>query len=374
MITSYHTSFAQSYNQLMDLAQSQIKAEEYQQALATFETAFKEKHDEIGKYDYANAMVVAIKCNEIGLALEWFQEGYDLNLGDSDEEISYFRTDPIFNSVRDEEAYCAIFKKMEKRNESKKQRKIDEDNRWRLQIRKNRVQKKHGSFKDAPHGFALYFSYYNEEKVPYLVYVPKTYNTNLLNRTIVFLHGGVVANDEFLPFDSWIRQEPIFAIADSLKAIVVYPFAKKSFGWIDHKDAFDNIFHILDDAHKRYAIDINHVYLGGVSDGGNATFWFANQNETPFRAFFTFSARPKLPNFELPGEPMKFVHPVYSLHAEDDSTYLYNEVKKIYRNLGENSKWHMQTIKKGGHGFIYQPGSLKMMLKFFRNVFQNEDS
>src|SRR5690606_23426470 len=339
MITTFQRTLAQSFDEYMDIAEGQIKAEEYQKALSTFLVAFKKKQD-IGKYDYANAMVVAIKCKEVDLALKWFKEGYKLNLGNSEEEITYFKTDPVFDPIRDKKPFREILKKMECKHLNQKEKKLDEDRQWKSEIEKNRIERKEGEFENAPHGFALYYSDYEKEKIPYLVYVPKTYDPSLPSRTLIFLHGGVMGNENFLKDDSQIKLEPIFGIADNLNLIVIYPFAKRNFGWVDNRGAFDNIFNILNDVCGRYAVNKNQIYLGGVSDGGNATFWFASQKETLFRAFFTFSAKPKLPSFESSERPFKIIHPTYSLHAEDDSIYKYDIVKNIYQHRDKLSKWN----------------------------------
>lgn len=143
-------------------------------------------------------------------------------------------------------------------------------------------------------GFALYFSKAGTVKVPYLVYVSRNYKPGRPLKTIVYLHGGVHSYSDFDYKKPDNSQEPIFAAADSIGALVIYPFARKTFGWVDQPAAFRQVLTILSEAGHRYAIDPNNICLAGMSNGASACFWFAGKDHTPFRAFLALSGMPEL--------------------------------------------------------------------------------
>src|SRR4051812_40285368 len=88
------------------------------------------------------------------------------------------------------------------------------DAAWLKMITANAV-----SGKDRAHpGYALYFSQVGDLKVPYLVYVPQSYDPAKATPVVVFLHGAILARDSFHYKDPAIADEPIFSIGDTLKA------------------------------------------------------------------------------------------------------------------------------------------------------------
>lgn len=134
--------------------------------------------------------------------------------------------------------------------------------------------------------------------------------------------------------------------------------------------AFENIFTILNDVEKKYNVDKNKIYLGGMSNGGTATFWFASRKDTPFKAFYAFAPNPVLNIGAIPFENITKDHPLYTISAKDDYVFGYNEVLKVYNDNKSKAKgWNFQTLETGSHEFIYKPEiSKELLMRFFSEI------
>lgn len=180
-LLSFQCSFAQSYEQLMDLAAAQIKSQKYSDALSTFKKAFHQQGDR-GKYDYANALVVALQCGKNDLAMEWLEDGVKLGLGDNEEELSYFKNDSIFKSILYDNSYKKILERMELHIKEKYKR----DRIWQNEVVANAISEKQTSHKNAKAGFALYHVNQEGLEIPYLVFVPRGYHSDTATRALFF--------------------------------------------------------------------------------------------------------------------------------------------------------------------------------------------
>lgn len=359
-LISFQCSFAQSYEQLMDVVAAQIKSQKYSDALSTFKKAFHQQGD-IGKYDYANALVVALQCGKNDLAIEWLEEGVKLGLGDNEHELSYFKNDSIFKSILHDSSYKRILERMEFNIQEKYKR----DKIWQNEVIANAISEKQTSYQNAQAGFALYHVNREGLEIPYLVFVPQGYHCDAPTRTLFFFHGGVDSDTAAFTIDPQTRFEPIFAIGDSTNSIVIYPFQKGNPGWKNYKFMSAVISTILAEVKLRYCIDTDRMYLGGLSMGGNVSYQFAQEQQRDFRAFYAISAKPKIAEVS---------HSIYSLHAKDDSLYRYEDLLKVRQKVKkQQKKWVLRSVPKGGHGFMYLPMGGKSTLEFFRMMFNKEE-
>lgn len=119
-------------------------------------------------------------------------------------------------------------------------------------------------YKVANSGYALYFSQVDSLKVPYLVYVPKSYNPQNTYPLLVYLHGGVVSLSEFEYKDPEFVEEPIFLVADKYNAVVLFPFGRKDFDWVRQPKAFENVLFVIQQTKRTYNIDNKKSTLGNV--------------------------------------------------------------------------------------------------------------
>lgn len=346
-------SYAQSYEEYMNQASKAIDDKNPKQAYYIFETAFKDKA-KIGKYDLVNAAMVAAKVNQNKIAIDWLTKSISKGLGSTKEELDYVLNDSSYSELHNDRKWKKIIKGVTKNFLKEKHNKQKDSTKWIQSISKRgKTINRKSALRP---GFALHFKNYNGIELPYLVYVPKNIKKNNKNKTVVFLHGGVVNQGEFNYKDPRTKEEPIFKIADSLNCIVIYPFGKKSFGWVNQPKAFQNILEIIQETLAIYPIDRNEIFLGGMSNGGSAVFWFASQKPNMFNGFFAISGLP-----QLSFEPIQFNNisqgkPFYSINDKNDQIYDINEIQHIYdlqKDLATD--WKFKTIESSGHGFIYEP-------------------
>ncbi len=243
---------------------------------------------------------------------------------------------------------------------------------WLQTIKNNAVSNDlpHGCFHEANKGYALYFSKADSLRVPYLVYVPGNYDSSKPHSLLVFLHGGVVGIDSFqYQKASFVSGEPIFSIANKYNDVVLYPFGRKDFGWVKQQAAFENIITELSAVEQIYNIDRDNVFLGGMSNGGSAAFWFITYHPELFTGFYAFSAMPKLYQSKINFKNLTVQKPLYTINAKDDEGYSFANVKSIYeQHKTEAPGWHFDSVASGDHGFIYDDSGLNRMTSLFTKV------
>ena len=119
-----------------------------------------------------------------------------------------------------------------------------------------------------------------------------------------------------------------------------------------------------------YNVDKKKIYIGGISMGGNATYWFINNKPEIFAGFYTVSA--------LPSADVKFSNitpqkPLYSINAKDDGTFPFSEVNEAHEQYkNKTSGWHFSTVESGGHRFIYVKGGEQYLKKQVSDLIQNQ--
>jgi len=240
---------------------------------------------------------------------------------------------------------------------------------WQKLIRGNALNTTSGSFQPPRSGFALYFSKAGNVDEPYLVYVPASYNPLRSFPVVVFLHGAILARDSFQYRDPAIANEPIFTIADTLNAIVVFPFARADFKWSGQSAVYENIISIIKQVQRAYNVDKKRIYIGGMSMGGIATFWFVNNHPEIFAGFYTFSAAPHSPDGTIKYSYITKSKPLYSLNAKDDPVFPYADMEAAYNeHKGDAPGWHYATVDAGGHRFIYGKGGAEQVRSLFSKL------
>ncbi|WP_448138631.1 hypothetical protein [Sphingobacterium siyangense] len=345
-----HLTNLSSYAQLMERAGINLKNKQYQAALNDFKVAFMLK-DSIGKYDYANAMVAAANVDSVDLAIAWFEEGVKLGLGVTEDEYLYFLTAEEFQNLKKQNAYQNQLDRLSLQVAQLKKRQAEAKCEWLKKIQHNSSR---GAGEVVKSGFVLYWNQMGDSLVPYLVYLPAELEHKNNLRAIVYLHGGVSSATEFQFEDPSVADEPIFKLADRLGFVVIYPFGKKSYGWVRQRPAFQQVLAITEEVKLNYSLDSKEIYLGGMSNGGTAVYWFAAQSNTPFSAFFTLSADCELVIEPIDWERLHSDRPIYSFHTADDTIYPLKKISAVFASR-KSPAWHLRTLKTGGHGFIYDP-------------------
>lgn len=338
------------YSELMQRAGENLKDKQYQAALDNFKVAFIHK-DSISKYDFANAMVAAAHVDSVDLAIAWFEEGIKLGLGVTEDEYHYFLTAEDFQNLKRQTVYQNQLHRLSLKLSEQEKRQVEVQREW---LKKIQFRGSGSSVEAVKSDFTLYWNQTGDSIVPYLVYQPAGLEHTKQRRAIVYLHGGVSSVNEFQFKDPKVADEPIFKLADSLGIVVIYPFGKKTYGWVRQLPAFQQVLAIAEEARLNYSLDSKEIYLGGMSNGGTAVYWFATQKNTPFRAFFTLSANCELVIGPIHWEGLQSDRPIYSFHTVDDTIYPLEKIKAVYA-IHKSPAWNLRILKTGGHGFIYDP-------------------
>lgn len=358
-------SFAQSFEQQMSNAAEFISKKDFCKAYEIFKSALQNE-DQAGKFDYYYAAVSASNCEKTEDGLNWLNIAEQKGLGSQQSEIDYLKKDENLSKLKNSGKWVSIISSMQKRSDENKIVKEKKSKDWVSKITENAIAEKKIKFNTARPGYALYYSKVDSINVPYLVYIPKDYDISKASTTIIYLHGGIKSTEKFNDDQPEITQEPIFGLADDLNAIIIYLFGKKDFGWVNQKKAFGNIYTILKQVQKTYNVDKKKIYLGGMSNGGTATFWFASQRPSIFTGFYAISANPKLEFGEI---NFNFDKPFYEIHTKDDDLFNFNDVEKIY-NQNKSKNWHFQLLDNGGHAIIYQKNGSEILEKLLKQLIQ----
>lgn len=282
LITCFLFTFlhAQSYEENTIKIQELLKDKKYCEAQDIFKSILN--NEDKNPYDFYYGAISSINCNQPDQALEWLEIGVQKGLGSTKEEVDYLSNDENFSNLFEDSRWKNLIAII---NDGLKENELQEtklNSEWLNQIQNNRIINK----VDHPkYGFALYTINIDSINVPYLVFVPKNYSSKKPSKMIIYLHGGVVNTENFAHNNYQIQLEPIFSLADEYNAIILYPFGKKDFGWVNQVKAFENVLSIIKEVEKKYSINNKEIYLGGMSNGGSATFWYATHHSNLFKGF-----------------------------------------------------------------------------------------
>lgn len=349
---------AQTYDSLVNIARSAIKSKEYQQAVNTYRQAFA-LPEKANAYNYYSAAGAAANCEQQKLAFEWLDKAAKGGLGLKPGEIPYIEKDPALVSLHNEPAWQQFVDGMKNNYAAMIKAAEEKKARWMHQITAAAIGKKtKGVFAKAPAGPALYFAPADTFNVPYLVYVPKDYDRRKPAALIVYLHGGVVSTDRFQHENPETLTEPVFQLADTCNAVVLYPFGQKRFGWAKQPAAFEHVFSMIEQVKERYNIHPGRIVLGGMSNGGTAAYWFASRKPNIFRGFFDISGNPELNSAidAIRFENLSQGKPFYSIHAADDEVFPLAKVMTVYdQHAAVATDWKLIKVDKGGHAFMFDP-------------------
>ncbi len=355
---------AQTYETKINSAGAALQNKAYCKALIFFEDAFTDTA-KIGTYDLAYGAAAAANCNKEKLALTWLKMSQQKGLGLNPGEAESIASDSMFIKLHGFAEWSAFVAAM--KNGLIEQEKLENQKRknWVNTIKENGVSNTALKVKK---GYALYFTKVDQLEVPFLVFVPQNYNPKKKSKAIVYLHGGVVNADTFDYQNPDIAKEPIFEIGSEFNTLIIYPFGKKDFGWVNQVKAFQNIYTIIKAAKRKY--NIGSVYLGGMSNGGTAAFWYASKKENQFKGFFAFSPNPNLEIEAINFKNISQGKPFLTINAVDDSVFEYSAVQAIYnKNKASATDWVFNSIASGNHGFIYNANEgLQIMKDLFKKL------
>ncbi len=157
------------------------------------------------------------------------------------------------------------------------------------------------------------------EKREYLLYVPKSYDSNRPTPLVICLHGGGVWPAMQRDISGWNR------LAESHGFIVVYPAGLYRAWHVTHPGPgltrdVRFVSDLIDDLEKAYNIDPARIYANGLSNGGGMAFVLSCTLSDRIAAIGTVAAAQMLPwSWCTDQRPV----PMISFHGTADSIVPY---------------------------------------------------
>lgn len=173
--------------------------------------------------------------------------------------------------------------------------------------------------------------------LPYLLYAPET---SVPVPLILFLHGSGERGDDLIHVGDEGLPEILANLPEA--ALVVVPQCPENTRWADNLEALGTI---LDTVVAGHTVDLNRLYLTGLSLGGQGSWYLAARTPERFAALVPVCGRS---NPEA-AEKLKTL-PIWVFHGANDDTVPPDESKKMVRALEEVGVNVKLTIYPGvGH-------------------------
>lgn len=366
------TSSAQTYDQHLQQASAKLGQQDHCGAVPHFQAAFADS-TKAGPFDVFAGTIAAANCpDQRTQALRWLLRiPRFAELPVSSQDVRNIAQEAGLRPLHDTPQWTYFLGQMQAHATRREAAARLAAEQWLTTTQRNALptatrRKPYGA---ATPGFARYVLPADTVRAPYLVYVPKSYNPATPAPLVVYLHGGVASATQFQVQDPRVAQEPIFQAAERQRAIVLYPYGRKSFGWLEHEAALAAVRRMVTDVQARYHVDARRVYLGGMSNGGTAAFWYACQQPQGFAGFYALSAMPVSSLGPLRFQTLSRGAPLYSLNAEDDEVFPYKEVAAIHQqHSAQTPKWHFASRPTGGHGFLYGPDGTQALEELLKKM------
>ena len=181
----------------------------------------------------------------------------------------------------------------------------------------------------------------------YLTYLPKSYDSDFATKwpTIIFLHGGSSRGND-------LKRVKANGIPDRIERgkdlpfIVIAPQCP-----IDKRWETDDWFDILySEITTRYRIDINRIYLTGLSLGGSGTWYLAMKHPSTFAAIAPISGKTSHLQFIMDSACKLAGIPIWIFHGTGDEIVDIHETNLIARKLDQcNVNYSLSTLEGYNH-------------------------
>ena len=174
----------------------------------------------------------------------------------------------------------------------------------------------------------------------YVLKIPKNFKKNKEYPLVVFLHGGIKSNANSLNRRANYVND--FYIPKDDQYVVVAPI-KLGVDWSAKK-----IQDLIEDIKANLKIDINRIYLTGLSMGGRGTFIVASKLPKTFAAIMPLSPHHQ-PYSYLPLSEKVSHLPTFLHHSKNDKTSKFSMAESMYNKLLVNNDNVRFDIGSSGH-------------------------
>ena len=158
----------------------------------------------------------------------------------------------------------------------------------------------------------------------YSLKVPKTYNENKSYPLIIFLHGGIYSDQNTFAYYDLLSND--FYHSEYDPYIYSAPL-KLEIDWDPNK-----IRDLIEDIKKNINVDVERVYLTGLSMGGRGTYIVASKLTETFAAIMPLSPHHGPYSYLSLAENVKEI-PIWMSHGDVDLISSYDMAKQMEKRL-----------------------------------------
>ncbi|MEM1215598.1 MAG: hypothetical protein AAGJ82_07935 [Bacteroidota bacterium] len=187
---------------------------------------------------------------------------------------------------------------------------------------------------DTTQYLSLELPYRADLNVPFLVQLPKGYDSRRTYPLLFHLHGAVRHIEAFPP---WVDAEMaggwnqyFSQYADSLGVIMVYPVATQDYNWLTPTDGFDLVPNILRFLKLRLNIDDDKVFVSGHSNGATGAFTLAVLQPSAFAGAFGLNTHPQVYTGATPIQNLQN-RPFHAIATDQDYYYPLSGIDSLAR-------------------------------------------
>ena len=174
----------------------------------------------------------------------------------------------------------------------------------------------------------------------YILKFPENFKKNKKYPLVIFLHGGV--NSDIRRLNGRIRTVNSFYIPENDQYIIASPI-KLGYDWSPKK-----IQDMLEDIKLNLKIDLDRIYLTGLSMGGRGTFIVASELTDTFAAIMPLSPH-HTPYSYLPLANKVSHIPTFLHHSTNDRTSKFSVANDMFEKLKKINKNIVFDIGNSGH-------------------------
>ena len=197
----------------------------------------------------------------------------------------------------------------------------------------------------------------------YISYVPKEYNDDTLKNwpLIIYLHGGSSRGTDTIklfccgiPDQIWRGREFPF--------VIVAPQCPIHQRW-STDNWFENFY---EEITTKYRVDINKVYLTGVSLGGSGTWYLAIKYPEKFTAIAPMSGFTRHIDYIMKNTDKLIDIPIWAFHGKIDKVVQFEDTEWMINRLeGENKDLIFTVEPDAGHGMYWSVYSVQELYDWF---------
>jgi len=166
----------------------------------------------------------------------------------------------------------------------------------------------------------------SSERLEYLLYLPEKYGRGKdAWPLVIFLHGSGERGHDLLKVKK--HGPPKLAEAEGFPFILVSPQCPSDVRWRE-EPVFPALQGMLRELKRRYSVDIDRIYLTGLSMGGQGTWYWASKDPIRFAAILPICGKAE------PEWGKKVAHlPTWVFHGAKDSAVPLSESEAIVEEM-----------------------------------------